>query len=43
MRGDRTADIWRDFAPLGAVIAIGLLLAFSAFVTVRGHYQTVER
>ena len=43
MRGDRTADIWRDFAPLGAVIAIGLLLAFSAFVTVRDHYQTVER
>src|ERR1700742_2835750 len=34
---------WRDFLPLGTVCACGLMLAISAFATVRGYYQAIDR
>src|ERR1700677_1314518 len=43
MRGERAADLWRDFLPLSAVIVCGVLLAAAAFVSLRGYYITSER
>ena len=40
MRQDGTAGTLRDFLPLSAVCAVGLTLAVTAFITVRGYYQT---
>ena len=34
---------WRDFLPLGAVFAMGLMLAISSFAALRGYYQTIDR
>ena len=43
MRGDGISGTWRDFLPLSAVFAIGLALAISTFVAVRGHYQSLDQ
>lgn len=43
MRADRTDGSWRDFLPLSAVCAAGLVLAVSAFVMLRGYYQTLDQ
>jgi signal transduction histidine kinase len=43
MRRQQSADLWRDFLPLGAVIVCGLLLAGAAFVALRAYYENSER
>jgi signal transduction histidine kinase len=43
MRGDGTDSSWRDFLPLSAVFAVGLVLAASAFVASRGYYRTLDQ
>ena len=43
MRGDGVSGTWRDFLPLSAVFAIGLALAISSFVAVRGHYRSLDQ
>ena len=43
MRADGTDGSWRDFLPLSAVCAVGFALAVSAFVMMRGYYQTLDQ
>src|SRR4051812_49154826 len=43
MRGEGTAEDWREVLPPFAVVVAGLLLAIAIFFFLRGYYAPVER
>jgi signal transduction histidine kinase len=43
MTGKKAYSGWRDLMPLGTVIAMGCMLAITAFITTRAYYASLEQ